>query len=215
MTLRVTIQGRPPVLPSKSELTSALTEAMVDASDLVANAARENINVRTGYTRSTIRTMPVQPTANGVQGGVEVGGAGRFLEDGTATFSTNPDVRHEKYPILPKNKKALAWPGAQGPSPMSTGGLPLSYIQAGTPNPSGGHYPPMTGAHVRLSGAIRTPIRKLLAAGAIPFNSVYVIRRGVMHPGIRPRPFLAPALKDSLPQIKALLAAAIQKRLSK
>lgn len=202
--IRVTVEGKFKFL-TPQDIMAAFEEAMDDCDNLLANEARNLVHVRTGGTRASIRTVPVRRTGNGVQGGVEVGGAGRFLEQGTATFSTNPDVRHEKYPIRPKNKKALAWPGAQGPS---ENGAPVSHVQFGQ-----GLRPPVAGNYVRLSGAVRLPISRLMHGGSIPFQSVLIVRKGVMHPGIRPRPFLAPALKAVAPKFGGLLAAALARRM--
>src|SRR5579859_2456661 len=107
MVVTLKITGKPGTPPGRAMITAAFVDAMRETEDLVANIARAEVHVRTGGTRSTIRTLPVTRTASGVTGGIEVGGAGRFLEEGTATFSTNPDVRHEKYPIRPRFKRAL------------------------------------------------------------------------------------------------------------
>lgn len=218
MTITVTISTGSNPVPSPSAIMQALTMTMQEVEREVADEARLNIRVRSGQTRQSIHVLPIERLANGVRGGVGANDIGRYLEDGTATHSTNPDVSHEKYPIRPKNKKALAWPSAQGPSTMQSGsGRPLSYVEAGVRQSYGNkHSPPVTGAHVRLTGRVRMPIMRLLRSGAMPYQSVFTVRRGVMHPGIRPRPFMRPAMEAILPKAPetflAMLAQVMRKK---
>ncbi len=91
---------------------------------------------------------------------------GRAQELGSGLYGTGPGAKREKYPIVPKFKKALsfAWPGGPDPHPA---------LQTEGPH-----------------------------AGKYVFGKV-------MHPGVRPQPYLVPALKETLHDGRRLLIKAI------
>lgn len=175
---------------------TAIEKAIIDTTnwavkEIVAKA-QENIqgNTKTGTARRSITAEPVVYTGHGVIGTVGAGGAGApyasDLEFGTGIWGP----KHQKYPIVPVRKKALAWgrnnPGSYGPAVKAT-----DYLSMKTNMVMG----PPGGPNLRLSGAVRTPVLKAIQGHVIPHSHVYMVRRHVMHPGHPPMPFLGPAFE--------------------
>lgn len=91
---------------------------------------------------------------------------GAAQELGSGLYGTGPGAKREKYPIVPKFKKALsfAWPGGPDPHPA---------LQTEGPH-----------------------------AGKYVFGKV-------MHPGVRPQPYLRPALEETKQEGRRMLIQAI------
>ncbi len=69
---------------------------------------------------------------------------------------------------------------------------------------------PRSGKFVRLSGGLRTPIRRALQGGSMTPNQVFFFAKQVVQQGLKPRPFLKPALDHWAPLIAAAMKAAMQ-----
>lgn len=112
-------------------------------------------------------------------------GYARYLEFGTGLYGPSGKA----YPIRPRRKKALAW--ATTASGRRLSGLTRNVTKRG-------QMFPVTG---RVAGGA-TPrnlrIRPVRGQGVGPAEGPVTVRRGVIHPGIRPRPFLIPSAKQAL-----------------
>lgn len=64
---------------------------------------------------------------------------------------------------------------------------------------------PKSGKFVRLSGELRTPVKKALAAGTLKAGDVFHFAQRVVQPGLKPRPYLKPAVEECLETVKTLL----------
>lgn len=115
-------------------------------------------------------------------------GYAKYLEFGTGLYGPNGRA----FEIKPRFKKALAWPTTRSASRLS--GAPTKAAR-------GGRLFPVTG---RISGGA-TPrslrIRAIRGVGAGPAQGPITVRRSVLNPGIRPRPFLVPAAKESADEV--------------
>lgn len=134
-------------LLSAALATNALRRATVAGALIVETLAKQNAPVRTGNLRRSIHTEVLESTRAlaRVSVGTDVEYA-RTVEFGSGLYGP----RHARYPIVPRTRRALFWPGA---------------------------------AH---------PVRR------------------VMHPGVQPHPFLIPALRDHVDEIKAEFIAALR-----
>lgn len=168
---RLRVERSGPAVPGPRELERVQQEALRDLQRRTANEARERVAVATGAARRSIVEEPVEATANGYRAAVSAGGTGaphaRWLEFGTGVFSVDPDSPRQPIVIVPVRRKALAWPR------RSLG--------------------PRGGPNLRLSGALRTHVRRKLQRGQLRPSDVFVFARRVVQQGQLPRPFLGPA----------------------
>lgn len=166
----------------------AMLQAARDSQQIVVNAARQNARVATGALRRSITADEPEVTGGQIVAAVGAGGSGapyaKGVEFGTGIFSEADDSTHAPIVIRPIRAKALAWPGAAMGAP-------------------GGMYR-------RLSGSLRTSVRRGLASGRLSAGDVFVFARKVTQMGQPPRPFLRPALEESRGAIVERFRAAIR-----
>lgn len=109
----------------------------------------------------------------------------KYLEFGTGLYGPNGRA----YEIKPNRKQALAWPTTRSASRLS--GAPTTRAR-------GGRLFPITG---RVSGGASPRglrIQRVRGVSAGRAQGPITVRRSVIHPGIRPRPFLVPAAKRAV-----------------
>ncbi len=168
-----------------------LLAAAKQSQRIVVNRARQNAPTKTGTLRRSITADEVTVANGSIIAAVGAGGSGapyaKGVEYGTGIYSTAEGAPRRPIVIVPIHAKALAWPGRAMGAP-------------------GGQYR-------RLSGSLRTSVRRSLAAGSLRAADVFVFAKRVVQQGQRPRPFLRPALDDSTSEIIAAFGAAIRRAL--
>lgn len=169
-------------------LTAALVQAMREAQLLVVDEARDRAPGKTGALRRGITAEEPEVVGNTVRGVVGAGGQGApyapYLEYGTGARGEEPTG---PYVIRPRFKRALAWPAPA----------------LGMPG----------GPFRRLSGTLRTSVRRKLQAGTLRYADVLIVRKRVVHPGIAPRPFLRPAVAAVADRVPDLIDRAVRRAL--
>lgn len=159
----------PPTQLSLQVVDRALAAGADKALLYLSNVAKTRARKRTGTLIRSISVVPVKNTGGVLRGAVSAGGTGApyavVQDSGSGLYGP----RHAKYPIRPKNKKALAFA-----NPRIAG-------------PPGGRYR-------RLSGALRASAMRKYQAGKFP--GAMIVVKGVMHPGVKPDHFLTGVLEQ-------------------
>jgi hypothetical protein len=187
--IRVTVRYPPPRPPVQARLTRELVAAMQQETLEIANDARDRAPAKTGALRRSITALQVRVAGSRIIGGVSAGAPGapyaKAVEFGTGVFSEAPDSPRQPIVIVPVRARALAWP-----------------------RPSLG---PPGGPNLRLSGAIRTHIRRKLLAGALRPEQVFVFAKRVVQQGRPPRPYIRPAVEARRDSLLAAAKAAVRR----
>lgn len=149
-------------------LNAAMTIGVNKALLHLTNVAKRRSRKRTHALERSVMMVRARFAGNVLTGKLTAGGSGApyavIQDSGSGLYGP----KHAKYPIRPKNKKALAWPSAHMGAP-------------------GGQFR-------RLSGSLRAPVMRKYLAGMLP--GAMTIRASVMHPGVKPDHFLTGVLDD-------------------
>jgi hypothetical protein len=172
---------------------------------LINNRQRQLVSVRTGAIRHSIGfEAPTIKSDSVIEGVTFAGGAGapyaKPHEYGSGLHSEALDSKHQKIIIVPVYAKALAWArSGTGPS------LPVTNSFARSVNM---HLGSVGGPNLRLSGNIRSFVRKALDTGAVKSSSVFNFSQRVVQEGQYPHSFMRRGLAESLEEVTTLVAGA-------
>lgn len=189
--VRIQILGDKEVIGALNRFNLLAVANVKDAVNLAAlnvqRVAKQKCPVDTGRLRGSIR---VEFYSNGLGAGVSTDVKyAPAVEFGSGLYG--PEKR--KYPIRPKTAKVLAWPTqiASTWSPKQGQGGRALYGKKGVKAPS-----------------------KRSQMTTNKQNASKTFALGVMHPGVRPRPFLFPAWNEERPQFVGRLEKALTKAAS-
>jgi hypothetical protein len=120
---------------------------------------------------------------------------GPYLEYGTGKYGP----KGQPYEIKPKTKKALAWKSGSVASDLATGKL---LYRSAKQKAVGSDLATRKSLYRRGGGKLSTKA----GGGNLVKNAgsaAMILRRKVIHPGIKPRPFLGPPFERYAPQFAA------------